>query len=127
MEDAKDASKASIVREEVLFEEDIITLVVKDQLDKEKEKCRFIIKKTEAVKKVYAANIGEKNPENLKLLINERRIQNDQTPQDLGLESGNVITVESADRVTIIMQGIFMRNLMVDFRQFLIYLFSQNI
>ena len=54
----------------------------------------------------FSPFIGEKNPENFRLLINGRRIQDNQTPQNLGIESGNVITVESTGRITITIQGI---------------------
>merc|ERR1712168_1049369 len=100
MEDAKDLSKITTVRR-VLFEDETISLCIRDQNNNQHS---FPIKKTEEIKKVCASVIGEKNPENLRLLINGRRIQNDHTPQDLGLESGNVITVESTDRITITIQ-----------------------
>ena len=99
--------KTLVVTEEVVFDEDIITLVVRDHNDEELIlHSRFKIRKTEEIKKAYAAFIGEKNPENFRLLINGRRIQDEQTPQNLGIESGNVITVESTGRITITIQGI---------------------
>jgi len=97
--------KALVITEEVVFDEDIITLVVRDHNDEELIlHSRFKIRKTEEIKKAYAAFIGEKNPENFRLLINGRRIQDEQTPQILGIESGNVITVESTGRITITIQ-----------------------